>query len=272
MARRSKGEGSITQRADGSWQGALQVEGRRRFVTGKTEKEVKAKLAALQREAHQNGALSDPGTKTLNDLLDLWLNTAGPTLKPRRVHDYECHARRYVRHTIGHLRLTKVTPERLQALYSSLQGKGLARVPAHVHALRHRALGMAVMWQMLPSNPADRVLKPGYRAEREDCGTAEQFSAFLRGTSQDRHGPPMGVPRDDRRPDRGGSRPEVRLGGSGGMDRDHQGERAADRWPVGDQQAKDTGRRAHHHPAGNDRSCPTSPEGAAGTEAAEWSS
>ncbi len=26
MARRSKGEGSITQRKDGSWQGALQVE------------------------------------------------------------------------------------------------------------------------------------------------------------------------------------------------------------------------------------------------------
>lgn len=189
MARRSKGEGSITQRTDGSWQGALQVEGRRRFVTGKTEKEVKAKLADLQREAHQNGALSDPGTKTLNDLLDLWLRTAAPTLKPRTVHDYESVARRYVRPTIGRLKLTKVTPERLQALYSSLQERKLARVPAHVHALLHRALGMAVMWRMIPSNPADRVLKPAYRADRGDAWTADQVSTFLRGTTEDRHSP-----------------------------------------------------------------------------------
>lgn len=163
MARRSKGEGSITQRTDGSWQGALQVEGRRRFVTGKTEKEVNSKLAELQREAHQNGGLSDPGTRTLNDLLDLWLKTAAPSLKPRTVYDYECVARRYVRPAIAHLKLMKATPERLQALYSSLQAKGLAREPAHVHTLLHRALGMAVMWRMIPSNPADRVLKPAYR-------------------------------------------------------------------------------------------------------------
>jgi hypothetical protein len=53
MARRSKVEGSITQRKSGSWQGDLQLEGRHRFVTGKTEKEVEARLAELQmKRAH----------------------------------------------------------------------------------------------------------------------------------------------------------------------------------------------------------------------------
>jgi integrase len=110
MAHRGKGEGSITQRKDGSWQGALQVEGKRWFVTGRTEKEVKAKLSDLKREAHQNGALSNPGTKTLNNLLGLWLKIAAPTLKSRTVHDYEAVARRYVRPAIEHLRLTKISP------------------------------------------------------------------------------------------------------------------------------------------------------------------
>jgi len=186
MARRSKGEGSITQRTDGSWQGALQVEGRRRFVTGKTEKDIKAKLGALQREAHQTGGLSDPGTKTLNDLIELWLTTAAPSLKPRTLYDYQCLTRRYIQPTLGHVRLTKLTPERIQSLYASLQAKGLKRVPAQVHAMLHRALGMAVLWRLIPINPANAVLKPNYRSERGGSWSTEQLSMFLKGTSRTR--------------------------------------------------------------------------------------
>lgn len=190
MPRRSPGEGSISRRPNnGLWQGALQVTGKRKIVYGRTRQEVAEKLRTLQATARQNGSLPDPGTRTVADLLESWLAHAEPTLKPRTVADYRALARRYILPNIGKIKLSRLTPERLQRLYGDLQRAGLTRAPAQVHALLHRAFAVAVLWGWLPSNPADRVLRPTYRAERKEVWTARELGRFLDATAQDRHGP-----------------------------------------------------------------------------------
>jgi hypothetical protein len=73
MSKRSGGDGAIVKRKDGRWQGALQVDGKRRTVYGKTEREARAKLRELQREVENTGGLPVSERHTLNELLDTWV-------------------------------------------------------------------------------------------------------------------------------------------------------------------------------------------------------
>lgn len=170
----------LCQRSDGRWCGTLQVNGVRRFVYGKSEAEAKRKLLELQRQADV-GSLADPGKRTVDDLLDEWLQTVRPTLKPRTLADYENTCRRYVRPAIGKVKLSKFNPTQVQRLYSSLQAKGLHRAPAQVHATLHRAFRLAVLWRWLGENPCYRVLPPRYAAARKDVWDRAQLRTFLDG-------------------------------------------------------------------------------------------
>ncbi len=181
MPRRSPGEGSIIQLSNGRWQARLQVDGRRRAVYGKTRTEAARKLHQLKQQATDTGALPDPGTRTVDQLLDRWLETAAPTLKPRTLESYRQTTRLYLRPDLGHVRLAKLTPDRIQRAYAELQRRGLSRAPAKAHAVLHRALRLAVLWGWLAQNPADRVLKPRYAPTRREVWTEGELATFIEG-------------------------------------------------------------------------------------------
>jgi len=178
MARRSPGEGSVTQREDGRWQAGLQIDGVRRTVYGKTRVECYQKLSALRKSA-QSGMMPNPGTRTLDDLLHHWLETATPTLKPRTLADYQQTYRLYIAPTLGKTRLSRLTPDAIQRLYAGLQTRGLQRAVAKTHAVLHRALKLAVLWGWLAENPAERVLRPQYHAERKEVWSPWELNVFL---------------------------------------------------------------------------------------------
>ncbi len=182
-SRRSVGEGSITQRKDGRWQAALQVDGRRRVAYGRTRQEAAAKLAELKRQAAQTGGLPDPGRRTLGELLDAWLETAAPTLKPRTQADYADICARYLRPPLGALRLNRVTPERVQRLVSGYQRAGQHRTALKAYRALSQALALAVRWGWLANNPAERVDPPRHHAERKTLWTPPELAAFLEGTA-----------------------------------------------------------------------------------------
>ena len=89
MSRRNNGEGSVSQRPNGTWQASLQFNGTRRVLYAKTEKEARRKLADLLRQLAVSNALPSPGRRTVADLLDFWLDTVKDTLKPRTLADYQ---------------------------------------------------------------------------------------------------------------------------------------------------------------------------------------
>ncbi len=182
MGRRSNGEGSISQRKDGSWQAALQVDGVRRTVYGKTRREAAAKLQELRRQATSTGCLANPKGRTLNDLLDAWLESKAPYLKPRTLADYEQVSNLYLRPTMGQLPLSKVTPQRVQRLYATLQERGYHRAALKVHRALSQVLALAVRWGWLTTNATDQVDAPRYRPQRRDVWTPDQLQAFLEGT------------------------------------------------------------------------------------------
>lgn len=183
MPRRSPGEGSVQIRSDGRWQGALQINGRRRTVYGTTRSEVTRKLGELKQQA-RGGNLPSSGNKTVNDLLDAWLSAVSPTLKARTVADYTVICKRYIRPDIGSVRLSKLSPQLVQGLYSRLQGTGNTRVPSHAHAVLHRACEVAVLWGWIGENPCERTLRPGYRPGRKEVWSLDELGCFLDGTRE----------------------------------------------------------------------------------------
>ncbi len=177
MARRGNGEGSVSQRKDGRWQVGIRVNGIRRIVYGKTEREARAKLRELQRQIDTTGALPNPGRRTVAELIEAWLDSA--SVKPVTAAQYRMFFDTYVRTELGSTRLINVTPSTIQRLY----GKLSPSVGTHVHAVLHRAFAVSVVWGWLPSNPCDRVLKPVHRAARKTLWTRAELDTFLDDTA-----------------------------------------------------------------------------------------
>ncbi|MCL5961824.1 MAG: site-specific integrase [Chloroflexi bacterium] len=171
--------GTTYQRSDGRWCASLQVNGKRRVLYGKTEREARRKLAMLQRQIATTGTLPDHSRRSLAELIDAWLESA--ELRPKTLAGYRQTLALILPH-VGHLKLPKLEPAHLQRLYADL-GKTSKRNAYRAHLLLHHALKLAVLWNWLPSNPADRVVKPKYRAERKEVWTAEQLRRFLDGTT-----------------------------------------------------------------------------------------
>ncbi len=182
--------GTVYRRSsDGKWCASLQINGKRKTVYAKTEREAKRKLAELQRAIGSDNTLPDPGRKTVNDLLGLWLETASHSLRAGTIADYQDICDRHIRPRLGRIKLRDLNPAHLQMLYNDLSAKGRKRIPSFVHSLLHRALKMAVLWGWLVSNPADRVLVPRSKSERKSLWSPEELRAFLKASREHRLGP-----------------------------------------------------------------------------------
>jgi integrase len=115
MAKRANGEGTISKRADGRYHAAAYVyrpDGTRtrKFVYGKTRKEVADKLTELQEKTRQ-GIPAAESTMAFGDYLTYWLATIAPQrLKPSTLNSYEGLTRLYIRPALGKKRLNRLSP------------------------------------------------------------------------------------------------------------------------------------------------------------------
>jgi len=180
--RRAPGEGCVHQRRDGRWQASLQMDGIRHTVYGKTRREVLSKLAELRRQAAASGALPNPGQRTLDELLDAYLATTRPNVKPSTAEHYELLADTYLRPGLGSILLAKLTPHRIQVHLGKLQDR--PRVAQLAYHVLKQACGLAVRWRWLGENPCDRVPRPRYHARHKEVWTREELRAFLAGARE----------------------------------------------------------------------------------------
>ena len=129
--KRANGEGSIRKRSDGRWEGRYTaghdpVTGKQIFknVLGKTQTEVKEKLAAKLAEAQKiDVVVSDK--MTVGDWMDTWLeNFEKPNMRASTYETYEGNIRLHVNPGIGSLTMSKVTTLDLQKFFNRLLTDG----------------------------------------------------------------------------------------------------------------------------------------------------
>lgn len=170
----------VTLRSDGRYVMTVpRLDGTRQYLTGKSEREVQEKYDAEMKKMGALGYLANPGKITLNDLFSEFIDTIKHERKPRTVADYQSMYKRYIKKSLGTLKLSKITPTHLQNLYNKLREQDLERVPSQLHAILHVVLKHGVLLGYLNYNPADRVKKPSYHAPTKEVWTQEQFNHFL---------------------------------------------------------------------------------------------
>lgn len=188
MSRRANGEGSIYQRkTDGRWCASLSLDrGKRKHFLGHSRSDVAEQLAAAV-AARDKGAIITSGRKNVGEFMNAWLVAVKPSLRERTLVRYEQYVRLHVVPDIGKTQLAKLTPQHLQRLYSKKTDEGLSPTTVHhLHATIHKALAMAVRWNLVHRNVADFVDPPRPNHHEMSTLSPEQARTLLNAAYGDR--------------------------------------------------------------------------------------
>ncbi len=187
--RRARGEGSIRQRKDGTWEA--------RFVTGidpgtgkeirksvyaKTQKEVRKKMteavAALDKDDYK-----EPCKMTLAQWLDIWASEYWNDIKDRTAESYDCQIHNHIKPRMGAIKLESLDAPTIQKFYNGLRKeqdghKPLSAKTVHiVHGVLHKALEQAVAVGYLRNNPADACTLP--KKTRKEINPLDEDATML---------------------------------------------------------------------------------------------
>lgn len=144
------------------------------------------------------GVVRAPSKKPLGKYLDNYLDTVKKNqIRARTFEDYKGVLRRYVLDppegapNIGRVRMDRLTPEHIQALYGHLQEEeGLSpRTIRSLHAVIRQGLGYANRTGAAARNVADLVELPQMERRKVEAMTGEEAARFLEAAREDRYHP-----------------------------------------------------------------------------------
>jgi integrase len=197
MSRRQYSTGSVYQRSsDGRWFGSIQAgftaNGTRRRITvsGKSKSVVLRRLKDKQLELDRAGAANTRRTITVAKWAQTWLDGIKAHVSPS-AYETDKAAVRWITLTIGHLKLTDLTPESVRAIAVAIRKNGGSSSTAlRYHGSLIRLLKSAALEGYLippnvlltkkptaavsdrePLNIDDCITVLGYLQQRDDAGT-----------------------------------------------------------------------------------------------------
>jgi integrase len=170
----------------GAWRYVLELEpgpdGKRRQIQKsgfRTKVEAVAALEKAQSLAVHGVRLDQ--TLTYGQWLDLWL-AAKLNIKDRTRKGYQDHSRLYLKPALGHLELTKLRAEHLDAMYAALRERHKRPSPAtiaRVHATVRASLNAALVRRHIAFNPALQVELERVERRRMPVWTIPELKTFL---------------------------------------------------------------------------------------------
>lgn len=177
--RRANGDGGVSQRPDGRWQGRIRINDKRHYVYGQTQGEAATKLRALASVAAA-GRSVNPSKLTVGEYLTDWLDAVKPSLRPSTVASYQQLLRLHVLPSLGSVRLQAVMPLNLARLYSERAKSGISgRRCQMVASVLSKAFSDAVKLRLLTNNPAKDVPIPRHQARERRIWSLTETRAFM---------------------------------------------------------------------------------------------
>jgi integrase len=178
--RRGRGEGSIYRRKDGRWVGQYEVGGKRRYVYGKTRKEVASKLTRAVADGNE-GLVFDSDHLTVARYLDRWLDSIRDTVRESTWVRHEINVRVHLKPALGRVRLGKLDPLQVQSFYRCKLDQGLSGASVlKIHSTLSKSLKQAVRWRLVPINVCRAVVLPRITKPEIQPLDAQQMKALLR--------------------------------------------------------------------------------------------
>jgi integrase len=191
MGRRGNGEGTISHRKDGRWEGRYYVpteDGpKRKVIYGKTRAEVSEKLTkALSDRA--NGIVYDNENITIGEYLDVWLKGSVYGSVRQSTYDRDTNlVNNHIKPVLGSLKLKKLNSAHVQNFYRNRLDTGLsASTVRKIHDILRRGLAQAVDWHLTQRNVAD-VVKPPRPVPKEIVAlSTDETRRLLDAAAEDR--------------------------------------------------------------------------------------
>jgi integrase len=199
--RRTRGEGSIHQRCitgvcpdlvdgnrpehkcTGTWVGVVdlgKVGGKRvrKTVTAPTLRELRPKFKKLKSDTDSGVSHED---MTVREWFEHWLeHEVDRKRRPATANTYRRYVEKWVMPELGHLRLDRLRPAHLEALYARMQDDGKADATRRqVHAIIRRALVIAERQRLISWNPATKVDAPAVGKGSHGKFTLEEARRIL---------------------------------------------------------------------------------------------
>lgn len=191
-ARRSRGEGAITELSDGRFRGAVWLtrpDGttQRKYVRGRTRAEVTRKFEAIRTDVE---AGYPDGTTTGAYLAEWIAAVKGRNLRPTTVAQYARHVSSYWTPTIGRVELVKLTPLQVERAMGALRERQLS--PTTIRSARttlRAALADAMRDGKVTRNVAALVKPP--KADRPEMRalTSAEVARLVTSTREEPLGP-----------------------------------------------------------------------------------
>jgi integrase len=184
MSRRGNDEGTIVRRKDGLYEARWWVETpagkKRKSAYAKTRKEAAEKLTRALAQRGR-GLAFDAENLTVSEYLQQWLESSVKgSVKPVTFEAYGRTVRLHIDPALGSVRLAKLSPSHLQALYREKLDAGLKPSSVRlIHAVIRRALRQAHRWRLVVENVAAATDPPKPRPEEMRPLDAEQAKALL---------------------------------------------------------------------------------------------
>jgi integrase len=168
---------------------------RRGFTTKTAAQEALDELRVTARQ----GTYVAPARQTVGELLEEWLVSVKPALKPATWSSYRRNMRLHVRPRIGGTQLQALDASALNRMYGELLDNGSKRAKdtglsprsvRYIHTILHRAFSDAERWGRIARNPAAAATPPravDAKAPELHTWTAADLTRFLNATRDERH-------------------------------------------------------------------------------------
>ena len=160
--------GHIRKRGKRSWAVVVDIghdpstgKRRQKWETVKgTKRDAERHLAEIIHDLNTGGYV-EPSRLTLADYLDEWMaDYVTDSVRARTAQGYGTIVKRLKR-SMGNVGLTKLKAQDVQRYYTALRHEGLStQTVLHHHRVLRQAIGQAVKWQLLPTNPMEGVKPP----------------------------------------------------------------------------------------------------------------
>ena len=178
MGRRTRGEGSVYRRKDGSW--VAQYNGKYRYA--RTEEAAKKKLYALLTGAEG----SKPKNVTVAETLDGYISAAGANLKPRTVKRYREAVEVHLKPSLGKKKLAELDALTIEGVYAKKLRDGVSPSTVQlINAVLSAALKRGVRLKLVAHNACKDVELPKIEREEVEVFDPEEVRAILSAAEND---------------------------------------------------------------------------------------
>jgi integrase len=160
-------KGHLRERGKGNWYAVLNIHdpatGKRRrkwhSLDARGKREAQDECARLIAELN-GGTYLEPSKTTLAQFLERWLRHIKTQITPKSHERYSQIVKNQINPALGSVILSKLKPIQISEAYAAALERLAPASVIYMHRVLKHALGQAVRWRMLLTNPAEQVDPP----------------------------------------------------------------------------------------------------------------